>query len=174
MGEAMTVPHFAAGAWQYVFNTPLECGLRCVALLLAARPQRWDLQRIVQSEYLLVHSGDVPGGPPSLHPSSPHRVGELLVRRGLVERALLFMMSRQVVCRALSSSGIHYFAGDHALPFFDALQSAYSRQLLSRAAWVVERFGEVPSEDLDNYMRAHWSDWGAEFTHELFVRGASD
>lgn len=166
----MTVPHFAADAWRYVFNTPLECGVRCVALLLAAHPQRWDLQRIVQSEYLLVHSGDVDGGPPSLHPSAPHRAGELFVRRGLVERALLFMMSRQLICRVLSSQGIEYFAGDVALPFFDALQTSYSRQLFSRAKWVVERFGGVAEDDLDEYMRTHWSDWGSEFTREIFVR----
>lgn len=170
----MTVPHFAADAWQYVFNTPLECGLRCVALLLAAHPRRWDLQRLVQSEYLLVHSGDVAGGPPSLHPSAPHRAGELLVRRGLVERALLFMMSRQLVCRAFSAEGIRYFAGEKALPFFDGLQSAYSRQLVARAAWVVERFGSVAAGELDDYMRAHWSDWGSEFARELFVQETSE
>lgn len=170
----MNVPHFATDAWQYVFNTPLECGLRCVALLLSAHPQRWDLQRIVQSEYLLVHSGDVPGGPPSLHPSAPHRVGELLVRRGLVERALLFMMSRQLICRSLSSEGIKYFSGENGLPFFDALQSPYSRTLLLRAKWVVERFGDMPAAALDDYMRLHWADWGSEFVREVFVREAME
>jgi ABC-3C biological conflict system middle component len=168
----MSVPHFAADAWRYVFNTPLECGLRCVALLLAAHPRRWDLQRIVQGEYLLVHSGDVTGGPPSLHPSAPQRAGELLVRRGLVERALLFMLSRQLICRSLSNDGIQYFAGENGLPFFDALQSPYSRSLLSRAKWVVETFGNMPGSELDEYMRSHWSDWGSEFARELFVREA--
>ena len=64
----MSIPHFSPDAWRFIFNTPLECGLRCAALLLAAYPAPCDLQRLVQYEYLLVHSGDVPQGPPSLHP----------------------------------------------------------------------------------------------------------
>lgn len=166
----MTIPHFDREAWRHVFNTPLECGVRCVALLLAAHPQKWDLQRIVQSEYLLVHSGDVAEGPPSLHPSSPQRSGELVVRRGLVERALLFMMSRQLICRALSTDGIQYYAGENATPFCDSLESAYSRSLIDRAKWVVARFGALPSAQLDTYIREHWSDWGSEFARESFVR----
>jgi len=92
----MSIPHFSPDAWQFVYNTPLECGLRCAALLLAAYPTHCDLQRLVQYEYLLVHSGDVPEGPTSLHPAAPHRSGELLVRRALVERGILFMMSRNL------------------------------------------------------------------------------
>src|SRR5579862_5090182 len=97
MGAAMSISHFSPDAWRFIFNTPLECGLRCAALLLATYPSTCDLQRLVQYEYLLVHSGDVRQGPPSLHPAAPHRSGELLVRRALIERGILFMMSRQVV-----------------------------------------------------------------------------
>lgn len=166
----MTLPHFSPESWQYVFNTPLECGLRCGAVLLAAHPARCDLQRLVQYEYLLVHSGDVGQGPPSLHPPVPHRAGELLVRRGLIERGLLFMMSRQLVCREPSDRGINYFAGELALPFFDALEAGYTRHIRERALWVVERFGGVPDDSLHQFMRANWTSWGSEFIWEVFVR----
>ncbi|MCC6970561.1 MAG: threonine transporter [Phycisphaerales bacterium] len=167
----MSIPHFSPDAWRYIFNTPLECGLRCVSLLLAAYPTPCDLQRLVQYEYLLVHSGDVPQGPPSLHPASPHRSGELLVRRALIERGILFMMSRHVVCRDLSPQGIGYLAGDMALPLFDSLESPYTRTLRERAVWVGERFGSMSGESLDRFMQDNWSNWGAEFTREAFVRG---
>lgn len=167
----MNVPHFSPDAWRYVFNTPLECGLRCAAVLLAAYPERCDLQRLVQYEYLLVHSGDVREGPPSLHPAVPHRAGELLVRRELIERGLLFMMSRQMVCREFSRRGIYYFAGESCLAFFDALSSNYTRELRARARWVVDRFGSTSDEDLNGFMRENWTNWGAEFTKEVFVRG---
>ena len=52
------------------FNSPLETGVRAVAILVAAFPQSFDLQRLLAFEHLLVHTGDV-GGPPSLHPPSP-------------------------------------------------------------------------------------------------------
>ena len=169
----MSVPHFSPDAWRYVFNTPLECGLRCAVLLAAAYPRRCDLQRLVEYEYLLVHSGDVGEGPPSIHPAAPHRSGELLVRRGLVERGLLFMMSRSVICRSLSEEGIHYFAGEWAVPFLQGLSAPYTRALRERAAWVVDRFGDVPDDDLEAYMRRNWDNWGSEFTREAFVREVS-
>lgn len=167
----MTTPHFSAEAWRHIFNTPLECGLRCAALLLAVYPSSCDLQRLVQYEYLLVHSGDVPEGPPSLHPASPHRSGELLVRRALVERGILFMMSRHIVCRELSQDGIAYLAGDMALPLFNSLRSSYTRSLRQRAEWVGERFQNTSDKNLDQFMQQNWSNWGAEFTREAFVRG---
>ena len=63
-----------------LFNSPLECGLRAVVLLVECSPQELDIQRLVNYDYLLVHSGDI-NGPPSLHPDSPLRSGELLVKR---------------------------------------------------------------------------------------------
>ena len=79
------------------FNSPLECGLRSLALLAAAGPTAYDLQRLVFYDYLLVHSADVPGGPESIHPPTPLRSGEALVRRHWVERGLLLMISRELV-----------------------------------------------------------------------------
>ena len=93
------------------------------------------------------------------------------MRRSLIERGILFMMSRQVVCRQLSPRGIGYLAGDMALPLFDSLQSDYTRGLRERAKWVAERFGTMSEEALNGFMQDNWTTWGAEFTREAFVRG---
>ena len=161
------IPHFAPEAWGYVFNTPLECGVRCAVLLATASPARCDIQRLVQYEYLLVHSGDIEGGPPSLHPPTPHRSGELLVRRALVERGVALMMSKSVICRELSKDGIRYFAGESAIPFLDMLSSVYTRDMLTSAHWVIQRFGAMSDEDLSLYMRKNWTNWGSEFSLRL-------
>ena len=170
----MTDAHFATSSWKYVFNTPLEVGVRCAALLFADRPNSRDLTRIVQYEYLLVHSGDVEDGPASLHPATPHRAGELLVRRGLVENGLLFMLARNIVCRILGETGISYGTGEYSRPFFDALAAPYTLSLLERATWVVKKFGALPDDELSGFMRDHWSDWGSEFSREAFVRGKQE
>ena len=81
------------GRRKSAFNSPLETGVRTLALLVAAYPRSRDLHRLVQYDYLTVHSADA-AGPPSLHPPLPLRSGELLVRRGIIERGLLLMMSR--------------------------------------------------------------------------------
>lgn len=51
------------------------------------------MQRLVEMDYLVVHSGDA-DGPDSLHAPLPMRAGELLVRHGLIEKGLMLMMSR--------------------------------------------------------------------------------
>ena len=66
------------------FNSYLETGVRSLIILVVAFPTLFDLQRLVEMDYLVVHSGDI-GGPKSLHAALPLRVGELLIRRGLIE-----------------------------------------------------------------------------------------
>jgi hypothetical protein len=106
------------------FNTPLETGVRSLAILVAAYPSTYDLQRLVELDYLVVHSGDA-DGPESLHPPLPLRAGELLVRRALIERGLLLMLSRSFVSRRVSAVGIEYQASESAASFLAMLQSEY-------------------------------------------------
>lgn len=44
------------------FNSPLETGVRALSILEAAHPEACDLHRLVELDYLVVHSGDA-GGP---------------------------------------------------------------------------------------------------------------
>jgi hypothetical protein len=113
------------------FNSPLEAGIRAVAILAAAYPRSFDLQRLIAFDHLLVHTGDV-GGPASLHPPVPLRSAELLVRRKLIERALLLMMTRDLVSREVGLGGIRYTAGENAVPFLAAAQSDYVKALQER------------------------------------------
>ncbi|WP_338053724.1 ABC-three component system middle component 2 [Serratia liquefaciens] len=56
-----------------------------LAILVAAFPESYDLQRLVEMDYLVVHSGDA-DGPDSLHAPLPMRAGEryILPKRELV------------------------------------------------------------------------------------------
>lgn len=144
------------------FNTPLETGVRALTLLDAVFPSTLDLQRLVDFDYLVVHSGDV-GGPQSLHAPLPFRPGELLVRRGIIERGLLLMMSRGLIHRIPSSTGIQYLASDAADPFLSALSSNYIRKLRERAAWVIERFGKATDEEIREITRRFFEEWTTQF-----------
>lgn len=160
--------------WAAVFNTPIECGLRSSILLLAIYPQECDIQRLVQYDYLIVHSGDVEGGPESIHPATPHRAGELLVRRSLVEKGLEFMTQKQIVERMFSGGGIAYKAGEYAAVFIGSFESRYVQDLRDRANWVVQRFESMNDDGLSQYMREHWSSWGSEFVHESILYSAEE
>jgi len=150
----------------YPFNTPLETGIRMLALLSVATHYEYDLQRLSYYDYLVVHSGDVQGGPASIHPATPHRSGEFLVRRGLVERSLLLMLSRGLVARIFSERGIFYRHTKLTNPFLEHLEAPYTKLLKERAVWVIERFGIMSDGDLRDYFREHLGQWGAEFIRD--------
>lgn len=144
------------------FNGPLETGIRAVAVLAVAHPRAFDLQRLIGLDYLLVHTGDV-DGPDSLHPPSPLRSAELLVRRPLIEKALLLMMTRNLVEREMATDGIKYKAGENAAPFLAALGSEYLKELKGRAEWLVKNFGDHSEQDFRAMMRRFFDHWVEEF-----------
>jgi len=144
------------------FNSALETGIRTLAILAASYPTAHDLGRLVQYDYLTVHSADA-GGPPSLHPPLPLRSGELLVRRGLIESGLRLMISRSLVRREPQIDGIFYSAEEEAGAFLDNLQSVYIGELRKRAEWVATKFDGLSAEELDSVVKRLFEIWTTEF-----------
>jgi len=145
------------------FNSPLETGIRSLAILTAIFPKSVDLQYLVFFDYLTVHSGDVEEGPESLHAPLPLRSGELTVRRDLIERGLLLMMSRGLVQKLPTSSGFQYTVTDTAGAFLSMLRSQYISKIRGRAEWVAETFGHSTLEDLKTVERRFFQEWSTQF-----------
>lgn len=144
------------------FNSPFETGIRSLVILVAAYPEAHDLHRLVQYDYLTVHSEDA-GGPPSLHPPLPLRSNELLVRRNLVERGVLLLASAGLVRRVPQSLGFLYSADEAAGPFIDNLQAEYLTGVKERAQWVVDTFDHLTAEQLDRVTNRLFEAWTTEF-----------
>lgn len=149
-------------ARQEPFNSPLETGIRSLEILVAAYPAAFDLERLVEMDYLIVHSGDA-DGPESLHVALPMRAGELLVRRVLIENGLLLMASRNLVQRIPADDGFNYVAGDAAAPFLSSFTSSYSQKLRYRASWVVERFAGVATSEIRRITHRLFENWSSQF-----------
>ncbi len=146
-----------------LFNGPIEVGLRSLLLLTAAHPQCLDLQRLVILDYLLVHSGDLADGPPSLHPPSPLRAGEVSIRRQLVQQGLVLLEIKGLVARRFGADGISYVAEDLAPSVLDAYVSPYVHLLRDRASWVVDRAANLSDEGANALFGETLSRWRAEF-----------
>lgn len=152
------------------FNGPVEIGLRALALLNEAFPACYSMQRLVVFDYLVVHSDDMPGGPTGLHPKTPYRGGEMLVRRVVLERGLLLYQSRSLVEQRYTVSGLMYAATERSASFLDALSSDYLKILRERAAWLVLTFGEMSDAQLMQIATKRIGEWGAEFTMESVLK----
>jgi hypothetical protein len=151
-----------ATATVQTFNSPIETGMRALILLAESYPSQLDLQRILEYDYIMVHTGDV-DGPPSIHPALPLRSGELLVRRQLIERGLMLMISRGLVSRHATPNGFMYQAEDDAGPFLDALIAEYLNDLKNRAAWVVEHFHDMSDQEIRFMLTRIYDQWSREF-----------
>jgi hypothetical protein len=135
-------------------------------LLGAAYPAACDLQRLVFYDYLLVHSGDVPEGPESIHPPTPLRSGEALVRRLWIERGLILMISRELVSRTFSSRGIEYHSSSLTAAFLNYMEEPYTKKLQERAKWVIGNFSGKSDHELVEFFKANLDRWGGELIRE--------
>ena len=169
-----------------LFNSPLEIGLRTLYILNESKTS-CDLQRLVYYDYLLVHSGDAKNAPESIHPNTPHRSSEILVKRELIKNGLTLMASKQLVEFDFTKNGISYKATDLTSEFLKYLNSSqlqlneflylkylnsdYALQLSSVAKWLVNNFEEYNDDKLETYIKLHMDVWGGEFTKESLLRG---
>ena len=147
------------------FNGPIEIGLRALMVLTEAFPTAYSLQRLVISDYLVVHSDDV-DGPRGLHPQTPRRGGELLVRRESLQRGLLLYQSRGLIERRFEPDGIVFAATEASAAFIDVLESRYVSELRLRTEWLISQFHDVVDKELHDFVKMQLGNWGAEFEFE--------
>lgn len=146
------------------FNGPLEAGVRAVAVLGAAFPRCFDIQRLTAFDYLLVRTGQL-GGPEDLHPATPIQTPATEVRRKVVQDALHLMMTRDLITRLVQDDGIRYRAGEAAAMFLDALRAPYLKGLKDRAGWLVHHLADYTDGEFDDLMRQFFDTWVIEFQH---------
>lgn len=146
-----------------LFNGPVEIGMRAAMVLANAYPERLDLNRLVILDYIVVHSGDIPDGPPSLHPPTPLRAGEVSVRRGLLENGLHLLAMKGLVTRHLDETGITYSAQSEITAFLDALSSEHAHAVRDRAEWAVQRLNSLSDSQVRELFEESMGRWKTEF-----------
>lgn len=144
------------------FNGPLEAGIRAVAVLGAAFPRCFDVQRLTAFDYLLVRTRLL-GGPDDLHPATPIKTPATEVRRKVVQDALHLMMTRDLVTRRVEDDGICFCAGEAAAMFLDSLRTPYLKGLKARAGWLVHHLADYNNDEFDALMRRFFDLWVVEF-----------
>jgi hypothetical protein len=117
-------------------NSPLEVGIRALVLLAETFPRRLDVAQLVYLDHAMLHSGDLDGGPASLHPDLPIGPSELGMRRRLIEQGLLVLMRAGLADMTATQAGFLYRATEEASSFLDVLEAPYLGQLKERAEWL--------------------------------------
>ena len=154
-----------------VFNSALEVGLRVIFILNEFSPKSLDLNKLITFDYLIIHSGDVEGGPASIHPPLPHRASQILVKREVMKNALILMQSKELLKTVFLPSGIEYRATELTSLFVKKLDSTYAEQLRKSSNWLKSRFATMNEEALESYVKNNIENWGGEFIMESLFRG---
>lgn len=154
-----------------LFNTPLEVGLRCLILLVALE-EPCDLQRLIYYDYFLVHYGDIDDNYQSLHPDTPYRSGEVLIKRKIVSRGILLMCKKQLIDVEFNKKGIVYKTTELSNRFLSYFESNYVKKLKEYSQLVITNFSSYSDKDLRNYVSNNLERWGGEFSKEALFRGA--
>lgn len=144
-----------------LFNTAMESSVRSL-LLLTEIGQPADLDLLVMYDYFLVHSGDYPDGPDSLHPPVPHRSGELLVRRDVVRAGLDYGLRKSLIQRCFGQDGVEYKAAEIASVFLSYFSSHYFKALRQSAHWIAAELHTRPRSELNSLVAANLDSWGAD------------
>jgi hypothetical protein len=145
-------------------NSPLEVGVRVLALLSEAFPRHLDLNKLVLLDHGLLHSADL-GGPESLHPPLPIRAGEFGMKRLTIEQGLEVMIRAGLVEMSVSDDGIQFSASEGAEGFLSILATEYAATLHARASWVIQHFDDLSETSLRAQMRGIFDSWSEEFEH---------
>jgi hypothetical protein len=136
----------------------------------AIHPRACDLAELTWFDYLIVHSGDL-DGPASLHPDLPAQVGELVVRRRLVEDGLRLMQRLHLVDAQAAEDGISFVAGEDAPSFVALLQAQYSDALKARADWIASKYSGMESQQIRFQISERIGSWKAELFIQDLVGG---
>lgn len=144
------------------FNGPLESGMRTLALLASSYPRTFDIGQLTALDFLLVRTNDF-NGPDNLHPPSPIQAPDATVRRKTVQHGIDLMLSRDLIERTATVRGIEYAASDSAIPFLEALSSAYIKRLRERADWITAYFEGQSHQIITQTVREIFDKWVMEF-----------
>lgn len=132
-------------------------------VLSACRPGRYDVQRLISYDYLLVHSGDVSEAHESLHPAVPNRGNEWVVKRNVVQSGLHLMFARELVEKRLTGQGISFAGTELTSAFVNLLRTPYAQALRERSEWLTGTFDGFSDVQLQQFMTDRVGLWGAEF-----------
>jgi hypothetical protein len=148
----------------FIFNSPLEIALRLLFIFKNATAPL-DLQRLVYYQYLLIHSGDIPEAPKSIHPNLPTRSCEMLINRKILKKSLTLLVLKDLVAVKYSKkNGIQYAKNKQTDVFVNYLESSYSKLLEERANWLCSKFDSYTDKQLSQLINYNLEQWGSEFS----------
>lgn len=153
-----------------VFNSPIEVGLRILYILNTFKSTELDMNKLVIFDYLLLNSNDFPKGPKSIHPSTPHRSSQMIIKPPILREGLNLMISKDLIELSFTNEGIKYKSNELTEKFIEHLDNTYSKKLIEVSLWIKDQFENYDFKKLDSFVKNNIPNWGSEFIYESLIR----
>lgn len=167
----MTENKFTSKRNLNIFNTPLEIGLRVLIILNELGNEAIDLNRLIIYDYFVIHSGDFDKNLNNLHPPIPHRSGELIIKRKVMQEGINLMYSRELLDIEFTPRGIYYKANEITSAFVSYLNTTYASEVSRYSKLVIDKFNSYSDDKINLFINENLQKWGSEFTKESLIRG---
>ncbi len=154
-----------------LFNTPLEISLRCMFLLSKFHSEKLSIDKLIYLDYFIVHSSDVIKKSKSLHPKYPFRSTEIVVKREVLNKALILLISKELIKVGFSDIGIDYQISDIGMKVLQYFESPYAKLIKEMSELVYNNFKDYTEQQLLDVINSNIEKWGSEFTNESKFRG---
>lgn len=131
---------------QNLYNTPMEVGIRLLTILVVSdNPLDSDSLRYI--DHLSLHTSDIGKGP-SLHASVPNRGIQVFAKKELVDKAIKFLLSKQLIKLKFTKVGFKYSTTEISSIFINYFTSEYLSQYRDKVKLVLLDFGSFSPEEL--------------------------
>ncbi len=154
-----------------IYNTTLEIGLRVLIILHELKNESIDINRLIIYDYFVTHANDFDESIESIHPPIPHRSGEIIIKRKVIQDGINLMYSRELLDINYTAKGIYYVANDLTSAFLKYIESEYASEISKYSNLVISKFSSYSDDELNDYVNENLSKWGSEFTRESLIRG---
>lgn len=146
-----------------IINNSIEISLR-ILVLFNELEKSIDLQRVIYYDYALLHSADFDKNQKSLHPPSPFRKEELVVKNNSIKEALSILCQKQLINIEYNNEGIFYKKNDLTPLLIQHLKSDYVAQLRCKSKWINATFNNYEDQELLKYFDDTIGKWNSEFS----------
>lgn len=154
-----------------ILNTPLECALRILIILSENRTDFFDIEKLGYYDYLCVNLRDYSESHISLHPQSPYRTGEILIKRPLVKTAIKVLVQKGLVNITYNSSGFGIAANEFSQYFLSQIQSEYALKFTESTKIASKLLDGKTNEDLRTFFETFSKNYDEKYMNESILRG---
>jgi hypothetical protein len=144
-----------------LYNSTIEVAVRVILILEHSKNHLCSKEKLLALDHFSLNTFDV-GGPASLHAPIPNRGVQILAKKPILDKALIFLMSKDLIICEATDNGFFYRASQNATLYLNYFETEYFIRLKSRINWVTTKFSKYSEKDLSDFVKTNIDNWGEE------------